>query len=767
MPLTATHWGVYRPVVENGRLVQLAPAPWDADPSPIGASVPAAVAGPSRVANPAVRAGFLDPRTRASSRDGRGREPYVQVGWEQALDLVAAELERVKGAHGNGAIFGGSYGWASAGRFHHAQSQLHRFLNGYGGYVGSTDSYSLGAGRVLMPHIVDHTEALLQTHTSWDNLAEHCELFVSFGGLPDKNAQVSPGGASDHILRQAVGRMNRGGVEFVNISPNREDLTLAPAAEWMAVKPGADTALMLGLAHVLIRYGLHDQAFLARYTTGFERVRAYILGEADGTPKSPEWASARTGIAASAIVNLAVRMASRRTMINCAYALQRAVHGEQPFWMMVTLAALLGQIGLPGGGFGLGYGSMNNTGSGRTPFTGPRLPQGRNAVTQSIPVARLVDMLEQPGGAYTYDGATRNYPDIRLIYWAGGNVFHHHQDLNRLIQAWRRPETIIVHEPYWTAQARHADIVLPATTALERDDIGSASVDRYLIAMKAAIAPVGEALDDHAILARLARRLGFEDTFTEGRDTLQWLRHLYEGTRERAAHRKIALPDFDTFWAQDTVELPMTPEPTIMLSQFRADPVRHRLPTPSGLIELYSATIAGFGHADCPGHAYWFEPAPSTFPLHLLSNQPRTRLHSQYDQGAASLATKIRGREPLTLHPGDAAARGIAEGDIVEVFNDRGAFLAGARLSADILPGVVQIATGAWYDPLNAQEARSLDKHGNPNMVTADLPASSLSQGCAAQTARVEIRRYDAELPPITAFSPPAMVAPRDDGDGA
>lgn len=761
MTYTSTHWGAYRPVVQQGRLAAMQPAPWDSDPSPIGQSMPGAIDSPTRIRRPAVRRGFLDAKTRHSSGRQRGREAMVELPWDEALDLVAEELQRVRSTHGNTAIFGGSYGWSSAGRFHHAQSQLHRFLNSLGGYVSSRDSYSLGAGRVLMPHIVDSMDVLLQQHTSWEVMEAHCELFVSFGGLPVRNAQVSPGGASRHGVRPAVRRMAAAGrTHFVNISPVQGDMGEVPGAQWLPVRPGTDVALMLGLAHVLLDEDLYDRAFVASHTVGFAQVRSYILGEQDGVAKTPQWAAERCGIPAATIADLARRMARQRTVVNVVYALQRARHGEQPFWMAVTLAALLGQIGLPGGGFGLGYGCMNYIGSGRSSFSGARLPQGHNPVQDFIPVARIADMLLQPGASFDYNGRSHRYPDIRLVYWAGGNLFHHHQDLNRAIAAWQRPETIVTHEQYWTAQARYSDIVLPATTALERDDIGSAGSEAQMVAMRAAIAPVGQARDDYAIFTALAQRLGCEEAYTEGRDVAQWLRHLYETARPRAEAQGIVLPDFDAFWQAGHFEVPRPAEPVVLLQRFRADPVAHALPTPSGRIELFSAAIAAFAYADCPGQARWFAPeADAQHPLHLLSSQPATRLHSQYDHGAVSRASKIAGREPITLHTADAAARGIAAGDVVRVFNRRGAFLAGAVLSDGLRPGVVQMATGAWYDPLDAQADGSLDKHGNANMVTPDVGSSRLSQGCAAQSAQVQVERWTQPLPAVTAFEPPALVA--------
>ena len=145
--------------------------------------------------------------------------------------------------------------------------------------------------------------------------------------------------------------------------------------------------------------------------------------------------------------------------------------------MTTTLAAMLGQIGSPGGGCGFGYGSMNGYGVPVPNFSTPSMPSATNPANSAIPVARISDMLLNPGAPYQFNGQDLTYPDIRMVYWCGGNPFHHHQDLNRLVEAWRKPETIVVNEIWWTATAKHADIVLPATSTLERNDIGASSRD--------------------------------------------------------------------------------------------------------------------------------------------------------------------------------------------------------------------------------------------------------------------------------------------------
>ena len=399
-----------------------------------------------------------------------------------ALDLLARELNSVKARCGNEAIFGGSYGWASAGRFHHAQSQLHRFLKCFGGYTASTNTYSSAAGERILPHILGPLSPLHRQHTHFSELARECQLFVAFGGLPLRNAQVNGGGANNHMLKYWLEKMQEQGTRFINISPVRNDLSAVESAEWLAVRPGTDTALLLALCYVLITESLYDSAFVASHTVGFAPYRAYLMGERDGVAKTPEWAAAITGIEAQRIAALAREMASLRTMVNISWSIQRARQGEQAYWATVALTALLGQIGTPGGGLGFGYACTNLAGAARKAFSGPRLPAGDNAVNSVIPVARLSDMLLHPGEAYEFDGQHLRYPDIRLVYWAGGNAFHHHQDLNRLCEAWRRPETVVVHEQFWTAQAKFSDIVLPATTSLEREDIGSGGHDGFMIA---------------------------------------------------------------------------------------------------------------------------------------------------------------------------------------------------------------------------------------------------------------------------------------------
>ncbi|BBX93207.1 molybdopterin guanine dinucleotide-containing S/N-oxide reductase [Mycolicibacterium boenickei] len=755
-PASLAHWGAFTAAIADGDIAAIAPRADDADPSPLLGNLPGSIRHRSRIAGPAVRRGWL--RDGPGPSTARGADEYVGVSWDELTELLADELRRVVDTYGNEAIYGGSYGWSSAGRFHHAQSQVHRFLKMLGGYTFSRHSYSLGATGVIMPRVVGTHDDLFKRSTDWNVIVEHTDLLVCFGGVALKNTGINHGGTTAHPARDALRRMRDRGGQIVSVSPLRDDVD--GDCQWLAPVPGTDVAVMLALAYVLATEGLADLDFLDTHCTGYQRFERYLLGRDDGVAKSPQWASALSGLPAEELTALARRMAASRTLVTVSWSLQRVRHGEQAPWMGLTLAAMLGQIGIPGGGFGHGYGSMNEPGLPPLRCPLPALPQGPNPVQTFIPVAAVTDMLLHPGQPFDYNGLQLTYPDIKCVYWAGGNPFHHHQNIPRLRRALARVDTIVVHDPYWTAMAKHADIVVPSTTAYEREDYSGSRNDPLLVAMPALAPPYADSRDDYTTFSALAERLGFGLQFTEGRTARQWLVHMYE---KWSAGLDFEVPEFDEFWAAGSVRLPTEPGLTL-LADFRADPIGRRLGTPSGRIEIFSADIDRFGYDDCAGHPRWYEPTEwlggaraRTYPLHLLANQPATRLHSQLDGGATSQASKVHGREPIRINPEDAAARGLTDGDVVRVFNDRGACLAGVVIDDRLRPAVVQLSTGAWFDPAAPADPDSMCVHGNPNVLTEDIGTSSLARGCTGAHVLVQVEKYDGALPPVRAHEPPVI----------
>ena len=764
LPLTTAHWGTYRVETQDGRLKSLHGFEQDRDASAIGRGYVDTIDDHLRVRTPMIRKSWLE-EGRGARTHLRGAEAFVSVSWDEAEDLVARELSHVCETRGNKAIYAGSYGWASAGRFHHAQSQIHRFLNCIGGYTRSLNTYSFAAAEVIVPHVLGDFWGPLADTTNWDSIAESTELLVAFGGIPLKNGQMTPGGVGVHAQREGILKAYQSGVTFINVSPIRSDTERALDAEWLAIQPNSDTALMLAIAHTLHQEGLADRDFLDCYTVGYDRFIPYLTGASDGIAKNADWAARLTEIPADRIRTLARQMASRRTMISVSWSLTRQDHGEQPYWAAITLAAMLGQIGLPGGGIGFGYSASNNVGDSYKSLHVASLPQGTNLVADYIPVARVSEMLEKPGQPFDYNGNRGTYPDIDLVYWAGGNPFHHHQDLNRLMKAWRKPSTVIVHDWTWNAMAKRADIVLPCTTSLERADLAMSPYDPYFIYMSQVVDPVGEARNDYDIFSGIARRMGVENAFCEGKSAEDWLREIYSITRDRAGDVGLTIPEYDTLRKEGWHCIGRPDEPVPMLGDFRRDPLANPLATPSGKIEIFSETVHGYGYADCPGHPAWIEPLEwlgadgADYPLHLISNQPTRKLHSQLDHGSYCREIKIGGREAIALHPRDAADRALVDGDIVRVFNGRGACLAGVRVDADIRPGVVQMSTGAWYDPENPSSPGGMCKHGNVNVLTPDKGTSSLAQGPIAQTCLVQVEKLQGPVPELTAFQPPEILA--------
>lgn len=742
------HWGAFTAVVEDGKLIRCEPFANDPNPSPLLESITPMVYSDKRIRKPAIRRSWLQQREK-SDRTLRGREDFVEVEWDVALDLVAQENRRVRDRYGPSGLFTGSYGWSSAGRLHHARSLVRRFYFSGGGGVDQLGNYSWGSAQFFLPYVIGTFSPLTGRVTSWPSVVEHCELFIAFGGLALKNAQVSSGGSAEHSLKPWLEKLAQKGTPVINISPMRDDCPAFVNAEWIPIRPNTDVALMLALAYEIQRVDGQDSPFLATHCVGYEQLADYIRGVNDGIAKTPEWASEITGIPAPRISQLAQQLIGVRSFMTCSYSVQRAHRGEQPYWMVIALSAMLGQVGLPGGGFSFGHGSMNGVGNPRIDTPGPSMPVGKNPAGLAIPVARICDMLLQPGQPYQFQGETHTYPDIHLVHWAGGNPFHHHQQLNRLVEGWQKPDTVIVQDIWWTPAAKMADIVLPVTTSLERNDIGGSSRDRYVLAMHQAIAPQHQARNDFDIFADLAERLGYRSQFTENRDEMAWIRHIYQECGVAQQPHGVAWPDFESFWQRGHVDLPAPPKEFVFFDAFRENPQANPLQTPSGKIELFSEKIASYHYEDFAPHAEWQPPvewlgAPQAeqWPLHLISIQPEDRLHSQLDPAPLAQGNKTAGRETLYMHPQDAAKRDITEGSQVQVSNLRGHCLAGVRITDGVTPGVVLMATGAWFDPGFGGKQHKVEQSGNPNVLTLDIGTSRLTQGPNAMSCLVEVALY-------------------------
>jgi trimethylamine-N-oxide reductase (cytochrome c) len=757
--LSVAHWGPFTAHVAGGRLVRTVPFAADRYSNAMVSITPEILYAQNRVKYPMVRESFYKNRSR-SDTTLRGAEPFVRVSWDEALDLVAGELRRIKSQYGNRSIYAAASGWANPGAFHSAGAALQRMLTMFGGNVYRVNSYSAPVLPVITPYILGDPAP---RQTAWPVVLKNSTLMVFFGYDPLVNCDINAGASFLHLDNPWLAQLKASKIPVVSVNPIEGETDQYLGTERLAIRPNTDTALLLAIAHVLYTENLHDRAFLDKYTVGFDRFTEYLTGKADEQAKSPEWAAPITEMPAATIRALARRMAKSRTMLIGGYSLQRASHGEQPIWMLVTVAAMLGQIGLPGGGVQCDFPGGLGVPTGSAPRMSG-LSAGTNPVKDFVPLNLWVDLVGNPGKTADYNGQKIVYPDIKMIYWAGMNNFNQAQYTNRVVQAIQHPEVIVVHDYVWTPTAKHADIVLPATTFLERNDL--LATDRFIVAMQQVVPPLFEARHDFDICAALAQRLGFGAQYTEGKDEAAWLRQIYAGAQQQAKARGLQdMPEFDAFWSRGYLEFPV-PEAAnqvVAYAAFRADPANNPLGTPSGRIELYSEKIASFKYDDVPPHPAWVPPtewlgsaAASRYPLHLLTPHPKDRLHSQLDHTRLRQRYEVAAREPLWIHPADAAARGIAAGDVVRVFNDRGQTLAGAVVTSRTRRGVIVLHEGAWYDPLTPGRVGTLDRHGNVNTLTSDGPSSKLSGGNPSNSSLVQVEKYVGEAPPVRAFTPPA-----------
>ena len=740
--ITSSHWGAFEAVIENGKLVSTNSFKHDLNPNNISKLIPKAVYHKTRIKRPSIRKGWLqDPEGR--SRHLRGNDDFHEVPWDEALEIASNEIKRIKDKYGNSSIYGGSYGWSSAGKFHHAQTQLQRFLNSIGGYVGAFGSYSTAAAQVIIPHVLgmNFLQLIFNFQNTWPTIQENTKNILMFGGINPNNSKVSMGGSTRHENDAWFKKFNDKNINLINISPQKAD---APSgSSWLPIVPGTDTAFMLGIAYELESKDLADRNFLKNYTVGYEKFKLYLTGQKDGQPKNAEWAENICGISAETIRSIAVKISQERTLITVAWSLQRAQNGEQPYWMATTLAAMLGQIGLPGGGIGFGYGAIGGVGNPIKNFGGLSFPKGKNPISDFIPVARIAEMLNSPGSNYEFNGEERVYPDIKLIYWCGGNPFHHHQDLNSFHKAWQKPDTIIVNEPWWTSTAKRADIVFPATTSYEREDIGKANGgDNYIFHMPKLIDPVGESKNDYTIFSELSQKLGFHKEFTEGRNDDEWIEHLYNEFQVFMEKSGTQCPSLDELKDKSWITLPVAGKEFASkpFQEFRKNPEESPLQTPSGKIEIFSEKIDSFGYSECPGHPIWIEPdewlgsnLTENFPYHLVSPQPNDKLHSQLECAIADIPNERP--TPIMINQEDAKELNVKSGNIVRIYNMRGSCLARAQISDEIKKGVLSLPTGAWFDT----DEEGIEQQGNPNALTFDKGTSRLGQGPSAHTTLVNI----------------------------
>jgi len=632
----------------------------------------------------------------------RGGGQFERISWDEALDEVAREMLRVRARYGNAAILDASRSGSLSAL--HGRTAAQRFLYMFGGCTDLWSNMSAEA-EVFAVRMTYGAKAVYKSAGREPTDYVNSKLILMWGWSPGDGTF---GTGTYQYLRLA----KKKGARIVCVDPRRTRTSTALADEHVFIQPSTDAAALIAMAYVIASEGLHDQAYCDAHVLGFDESHlppgapagasylSYLNGLADGVKKTPEWAAEITGIPAETIRRLAIEFATTKpAALQCGYAPGRTAYGEQFHRAAYALAAMTGNVGVKGGSSGVSNGATGRTGINS-------LPAGTNPTGARVSSPLLADLLAR--------GKSGGYPaDIKLIYSAGGDLFNQAPNVNKMVRSLEGLEFLVAQDHFLTPTARYADIVLPATTFWERNDVHTpwAGAGHYAIFMKQAIAPMHECRNDIDIFADLARRLGIEG-YNDKSET-DWLREL---TRD-------AVDDFDAF-AENGVARFAAPEDAVAFAREIRDPERHRFTTPSGKIEIYSMAMAAkpdpYGLGPMPPIPTWVPPfrESSTYPLKLCTPKSRARTHSIHSN--QPVLGRVD-RDDIWLHPADAQARGIADGDMVRVFNDQGAVVMPARVTDRMAPGAVSIKEGAWFTP----DSDGTDIRGCANVLTDDRSAPS------------------------------------------
>ena len=666
----------------------------------------------------------------------RGEGKFERISWEEAIDIIAKETKRIKESYGPSARYV-QYASGNQGTFR-GDALMRRLLSLDGGHLNFYGSYSTICTSIATPY----TYGVSATGNSPECFMDSkLIILVSFNPV-----EMIHGSLTSYHFKRA----KENGAKIIVIDPRYSDTAMALGDEWIAIKPTTDGALLAAMGYVILTENLHDQKFLDTYCLGFdaahmpagyenaETIKDYLLGTRDGIQKTPEWAEKICGVPATRIRQLAIEYATAKpaAMVQ-GWGMQRQANAEQAVRMGTLLPAMTGNIGISGGWAG-GHGGSSR-------HAGPSLKQPKNPYPGKVSCFMWTDAIirgkEMTAKEDGVTGVAKLEQNIKIIYNIAGNtLINQHSDCNKTAEILRdesKVEFIVVSDLFMTSSAKYADILLPSTSMFESENLANCgNWSDYLTYCNKAIEPMFECRDDYDWIADVAEKLGLKDKFTEGHNNVgEWCVTAYNELRKKEKE----LPSFEEFKARGIFKYPIKKKKIAFEKEIQ-DPANNKFKTPSGKIELFSERLYKLNNpAEIPAIPKYVpafegpeDPMIEKYPLQCMGWHYKRRCHSMHDNNEwmEEVAPQV-----MWINPADAVKRKIKNGDIVEIFNDRGRVHMPVKLTERILPGVVAIPQGGWYAP----NKDGVDIRGNINTLTTHRP-TPLAKGNPQHSNLVEVK---------------------------
>jgi len=746
------------------------------------------VYSPARILHPMMRVDF-DPNGDRNPQN-RGISKYKRISWDQALDIIASEMNRIKKKYGPTALLYESdqHGENKVVQACHGAGR--RLLRLWGGFTqqnrqpDSWEGWWWGSKHFWGCEPVGQGK---QSNLLYD-ISKNVELLLFWGC----DQETTPWGWQGQLPSRLSYWWTELGIKQIYVCPDLNYAAAVHADRWIPILPNTDAAMYLAITYHWFKNGTYDKEYLKTHAVGVEKYEAYVMGEEDGVPKTPEWAAPITGVSSRVIKALAEEWASKRTTVvigNGGPGIRGPYATEAARLQNICLA--MQGLGKPG----VNQAKMIEWGLFDKPdqYAQPkslRVPNLRKAYRGGhpdetnhpsfipktyIPKAILEGQCDWYGCEsetaprqnqfvhykYPADGCSK----IHMVWTDSPSWITSWNCGNDYIRAMRHPdiEFMFAQHIWLENECLLADIILPVNTKLEEDDI---AVDIFsgqynlLFPEHKCIEPLGESYSDYEIVCKLAERLGLLEEYTEGKSIPDWIKYGWEISRcaDLISWEELNKKGYYVVPTADNWE-----DVPAGFYEFYKDPEKHPLSTPTGKLEFEATGLVKHFPDDLerPPVPKWVAKGISheetigterskKYPLLVCSNHPRWGVHSEHKDmiWLREIETcTVKGPDgyqyqPCWLHPSEAEKRGIKHGDIISIYNDRGTLLAGAYITERIMPGVVYIDHGAKWDPIALGE---IDRGGAINTIVPRNTTSKNAVGHAVSGFLAQVEKTDME----------------------